>query len=258
MIYDVELLEPAPAQVTGDTTLYSADNATWPTADGGVLSAIDVVSLPAVVVEAALSEPIHPGVTADALAPTVDALAPTADGGILLGATDASDAAVNANIVAADIAEAAAAADSLDADVVAAEVPLGPGGIPPWLQKPRPVVGVGYGILAALEGEAHGVVIRAGDGVGALPELAGKAQGAAGVAAQAAGVAPKAVAVATGAVGFAARSANVAILKGLSAAGDGVAITHGKASGTLVKLEASASGRHDDDEAAVMAFLLAA
>jgi hypothetical protein len=146
--------------------------------------------------DGSLYEPIHPGVTADSLAPTADSLTPTADGGILTGATDLSDAAVNANIISADLYEPVAtpvtadstwptvdsleptadgglllgAADVLDAEIISL---VRYGGA---LIRPPVVVGVGFGRLPELEGEAHGVVGTAGDAVGTL-QLVGAAEG---------------------------------------------------------------------------------
>ena len=80
---------------------------------------------------------------------------PTADGGIIT------------NLVS--VTEAANAADALDARVIAAaRVSV--------VLRPMPVVGIGYGVLPRLEGEAHGVVGNAGNGVGTL-RLVGAAVG---------------------------------------------------------------------------------
>lgn len=172
--------------VTADTLLYTADNSTWPTADGGSTYA---------------------------------------------GATD-----------------------FLDAEVIAATVPVGGGGYYPR-PKPFPVEGVGYGILPELEGEAFGVVVVAGAGVGTLARLAGKATGTAGVAGRsAAQLVVRAAAIgSSGQVGAA-----VAVLKGLSVASAGVIGIRGSGSGMIMKFKATASGRHDDDEAAALFLMLAA
>jgi hypothetical protein len=231
--------------VTVDTTIYTAD-ATWPSADGFI---------PAHIVFAEISEPVGGHVTADTTAYSADNTTwPTADGGILGGAEDVLDALVIASDTAV-LAEAAAAADSLDAIVIAAEVPLGGGGYAPRPLRPYPVVGVGFGILPELEGEAHGVVVVAGTGVGVLPGLTGEATGTVAVTGRsAAQLVVRAAAIGSGGQVGAA----VAVLKGLSVVSVGFVGIRGSGSGTIMKFEAAASGRHDDDEAAMMAFLLAA
>ena len=101
-------------------------------------------------------------------------------------------------------------------------------------RRPLPVYGVGYGILPQLWGEAHGVV-----------GVAGKS------AAQ--------VLVRATAVGACGQAGNAAVvLKGLSIAGKGAVGARGSGEGMIVKFSGSATGQHDDDEAAVIAFLLAA
>jgi hypothetical protein len=210
--------------VTVDSTAHTAD-ATWPSADGFI---------PSNIVQADLSEPVGGQVTADTVRYTADnTIYPTADGGVLPGAVDTTDATV----IAGEI-----------------EISVGGGGYYPR-PRPYPVEGVGFGILPQLEGEAHGVVILAGVGVGRLPGLVGEAAGASGVVGRSeAKFLVRAAAIgARGQVGAA-----VAVLKGLSVASAGAVGTRGSASGTIMKFKASATGRHDDDEAAVMAFLLAA
>jgi hypothetical protein len=141
--FDVSLYEPIDAVVTADNTAYTADNATWPTADGGLLEgATDLVA-------AAV------GVDADVLEAA--------------GAVDELDAAVIPAGVAI-IAEAADAVDELDARRI--RLP-GFGGV---VVRPPAVVGVGYGILPELEGSAHGVVGVAGTGDVTL-QLTGTAEG---------------------------------------------------------------------------------
>lgn len=230
--------------VTVDSTLYTAD-ATFPLASGYI---------PAHIVQADLSEPVGGHVTADTTVYTADAIWPTADGGIPVGALDASDALVLAAGVAV-MAEAAAAADVLDADVVAAEVPVfGGGGYYPRPQ-PFPVVGVGYGILPQLTGEAHGVIVVAGDGEGALPSLVGEAAGSAGVVGRSAAR----LLVRGTAVGVRGQTGNAAaVLKGLSVTSVGAVGARGSGFGMITKFKAAGRGRHDDDEGAVMTFLLAA
>lgn len=230
--------------VTVDSTAYTVD-ATWPSADGFI---------PANIVQADLSEPVGGHVTADTTAYTADnTIWPTADGGVLPGAGDLLDA----QVIAADTAllvEPADALDVLDATVIAAEVPVGGGGYYPPL-RPYPVIGVGYGVLPELEGEAHGVVIVVGVGVGTLPGLTGAAAGTVGVVGRsAAQLIVRAAAVGTRGQAGAA----TAVLKGLSVASAGDVGSRGSGSGMIMKFEAIASGRHDDDEAAVISFLLAA
>jgi hypothetical protein len=230
--------------VTVDTIAYTAD-ATWPSADGFI---------PANIVFAEISEPVGGHVTADTTAYSADnTIWPTADGGILGGAEDVLDALVIASDTAV-LAEAADAADILDATVIAAEVPLG-GGYAPRPLRPYPVVGVGYGVLPQLVGEAHGVVILAGTSVGRVSGLTGAAAGTAGVAGRSTGqILVRAAAIGTrGQVATAA-----ALLKGLSVASAGVVGTRGAGSGMIIQIKGTATGRHDDDEAAMMTFLLAA
>jgi hypothetical protein len=207
-IFDVDLYEPISAVVTADTTAYTADNAIWPTADGGLLE----------------------------------------------GATDQLDAIVIA-ISEAIIVETADAADVLDAEIISVPVVIGVGGGRRPEPRPLPVIGVGYGVLPQLEGEAFGTVIVAGAGVGTFAKLEGEATGSAGVAGRSAGqfVISAAAIGNNGQAGIA-----VAILKHLSIAGGGAVGVHGSGSGTIVKLKGAGSGRHDDDEAVVMTFLLAA
>jgi hypothetical protein len=61
------------------------------------------------------------------------------------------------------------------------------------------------------------------------------------------------------AIGACGQAGNAAVvLKGLSVAGQGAVGARGTGEGTIMKFSASATGQHDDDEAAVIAFLLAA
>jgi hypothetical protein len=110
-------------------------------------------------------------VTADTTLYTADSHYPTADGFVpaviaaavaeAAVAADDLDAAVIAVGVSV-LAEAADALDQLDAvvDAVAVSVPGGARHYPP--PRPLPVEGVGYGVLPQLEGEAHGTVGAAG------------------------------------------------------------------------------------------------
>ena len=106
------------------------------------------------------------------------------------------------------------------------------------------------------DGEAYGVVVVAGDARGTLPGLSGISAGSVGVAGRSA-ARLEVKAAALGDRGQA--GTGVAVLKGLTVAGAGVAGARGAGSGVIVlELKGAATGRHDDDEAAVLAFLLAA
>jgi hypothetical protein len=235
-IFDVSLYEPISAVVTADTVAYTADNATWPTADGGLLEGATDQAYAAVnanVLFADLYEPVGTVVTADTISYSADnAIWPTADGGILEGARDFTDAEIITAIV---------------------EIPVG--GAHYLKRRPLPVIGTGFGILPQLEGEAFGTVIVSGTGVGTLAELEGEAAGSAGVIGRsAAQLVVRAAAVGTsGQVGVA-----TAVLKDLSIAGGGAVGVRGSGSGAIVKLKGAGIGQHDDDEAVVMTFLLAA
>jgi hypothetical protein len=250
--------------VTADATLWTADETQWPSADGGILGNI---------VYAEIVEPVQTVVTADELQPTADQVGiVTADGGIISGAADAldaeyvvdvveaafadevADAAVNGGIAFGDIVEPADAEDLLDAIVEAAGAEIGGGGPPPE-QRPFPVEGVGYGILPELEGEARGVVYVVGTGAGTFGELTGAASGTI----SAAGSADAQVALRGAAIGQRGVCATATgMLEPITAWAPGAAITHGIGAGMIGKPRGVAMGQHDDDEAAVMAFLLAA
>jgi hypothetical protein len=209
--------------VTVDSTAHTAD-ATWPSADGFI---------PSNIVFAEISEPVGGQVTADSTAYTADnTIYPTADGGVFPGAVDTTDA-----------------------DVIAAEVPVGGGGYYPPL-RPFPVEGVGFGILPELRGEAHGVVETVGAGAGMLPSLTGAATGTIGAAGRSAGQ----LLVRATAVGVRGQAGTAAaVLKGLSVASAGTVGARGSGSGAIMKFTGAANGQHDDDAAAaVMAILLAA
>ena len=137
------------------------------------------------------------------------------------------------------------------------EVPpifAGGGVFRPSPPRPFPVEGEGYGILPELEGEAHGSVFLAGAAAGVLPALVGEATGSAGVAGRSA--AQMLVrAAASGACGEVATA--TAVLK-VAAVSSGTAGLRGSGYGMIVKLKGAARGRHDNDEAAIMAILLAA
>ena len=229
--------------VTADSGVYTADSGCW-TADGRI------ICTPASVVEAAgalddgldavrvaggavIDADLAEAAAASDLADAVSDIA--ADAIELASASDDVDAAVGANVLFGTVDEAVGALDALDATVEAATVPIDGGGAyyPPQ-QRPFPVIGRGYGILPQLWGEAHGVV-------GAV------AKGAARLLVRAT------------AVGACGQAGNATVtLKGLSVAGKGAVGARGKGEGTIMKFSGSATGRHDDDEAAVLAILLAA
>jgi hypothetical protein len=235
-IFDVNLYEPISAVVTADTTAHTADNTIWPTADGGILTgATDQVyaAVNANVLFADLYEPVGTVVTADITAYTADnATWPTADGGILEGARDFTDAEIISAII---------------------EIPVGGARYPK--RRPLPVIGTGFGILPQIEGEAFGAVIVAGAGVGRVAEFEGEAAGSIGVAGSSAGqLVTHAAAIGnSGQAGAAA-----AILKGLSVASDGAIGTRGCGLGMMPRIDGTGIAQHDDDDAAVITFLLAA
>ena len=151
-------------------------------------------------------------------------------------ALDELDAAVGAQVLFGTVDEAAdcGSINSMRLSRRLAVPVDGGGAYYPPLQRPFPVVGHGYGILPQLEGEAHGVVGVVGKSAAQLL-------------------------VRAAAVGACGQAGNAAVvLKGLSVAGKGAVGTRGTGAGTIMKFSGSATGRHDDDEAAVIAFLLAA
>ena len=132
--------------VTADSTAWTADTHDV-TADGRIIR-----------IDAVVAEPVGIPVTADSTLWTADTTVLTADGGAIAGAIDNLDAIVQV-AGAVVMVEAAGALDALDATVDAAAVSVPGGGAryyPP--PRPTPVVGVGYGILPQLQGEAHGTV----------------------------------------------------------------------------------------------------
>jgi hypothetical protein len=229
--------------------------------------------------DVSIYEPIHPGWTADSTVVTADSTVYTADGGPLQLVTEATDAGINAHIYDVDIFEPVASvwtadssvvtADSAiytadggplvgareitDAEVISAEVPIYGGGYYRPL-KPYPVVGHGYGVLPELEGEAIGVVAAIGAGASELPQIGGEAAGASGVAGHGAAQIP----IHAEAVGQRGVTGALDAALAIAAAGNGAAAAYGSASGTIVQLKGAATGRHDDDEAAIITFLLAA
>src|SRR5262245_17937511 len=97
-IFNVNLYESIDAVITADTIVYSADNAAWPTADGGILTGATELSdavVNANFVFANIYEPIATQISADTNNYSADnTIWPTADGGILEGAKDATDAEI--------------------------------------------------------------------------------------------------------------------------------------------------------------------
>lgn len=216
--------------VTADSTLWTADTICV-TADGRI------VCFDAELNEAAPALDNLDAITvADTTVDNVDANTVFAtEVAEAANALDDLDAiAVPAGTILADVAEAADAVDQLDATVEAVEVPVdGGGGFYPPLQRPFPVIGRGYGILPQLVGEAHGVV-------GAV------AKGAAQLLVRA------------NAVGVSGQAGNATVTLSLSVAGKGAVGARGTGSGVIMKFSGTATGQHDDDEAAVIAILLAA
>jgi len=194
------------------------------TADSGCWTADGrIICIPADVVEAADASD-----TPDAVSSV------SADAIEAATALDETDAAVGANVLFGTVDEAVTALDQLDGTVEAATVPIDGGGAyyPPQ-PRPFPVVGRGYGILPQIEGEAHGVV-------GAVGKSAAQ------------------FVIHATAVGACGQAGNAAVTLSLAVAGKGVVGTRGNGQGTIMKFSGSATGHHDDDEAAVIAILLAA
>jgi hypothetical protein len=155
--YAADIVEPVRPSVDADSLAYTADETSWPTADGGLLTASDALDGLINVVTAEVYEPVHPGPGADTVDYTADNTTwPTADGGVLIGAVDDSDSLV-IPAGAAIVDEPAAAADALDAEVIS--VVAGGGGYYPYRRpRPYPIEGYGDGELPQLEGEAYGTV----------------------------------------------------------------------------------------------------
>jgi hypothetical protein len=256
-IFDVSLHEPARPGVNADTLAYTADESQWPTADGGLLDASETLDGLTNVISAEIYEPVHPGPGADTTLYTADeSVWPTADGGILEGATESQDASVNADIVNLGLYEYVNATDDVDAELVSAIIAEPGGGYPPLVRRRPAVVGFGYGILPDLEGEAFGAIGIIGRALGAVPRLGGAAAGVIGAAGRSAGQIGIIIATAIGQRGQV--GAAIGVFKDLSITSNGVAGTHGSGLGAIVQLRGSAIGRHNDDEAAIMSFLLAA
>jgi hypothetical protein len=96
----------------------------------------------------------------DAVAVVAAAVVEAAD------ALDAVDGAVGAQALFATVAEAADALDALDGLV--RRKPAYGGGY----YRPALIVGVGFGVLSPLRGEAHGEVVIAGTGAVVVPIVA--------------------------------------------------------------------------------------
>ena len=117
---------------------------------------------------------------------------------------------------------------------VAPPIFVGGGYWRPTAARPVAVEGIGYAILPEIEGEAHGLVGVAGIGA------ASQSRGLVGAGA--------------GAVGVDGRSAARLSIKAAAIGDRGLA---GSGAG-VITLKGAAVGRHDDDEAAMIALLLAA
>jgi hypothetical protein len=225
--------------------------------------------------------------TVDAAAPTVDASTPTVDAlnegdvASFVGAVTATAwTGTLAAVEAADIASFAApegadvfaatgtvasageivgsleAGEGGDTAAFAGVVPVpvvvvigGGGYYPP--ERPLPVEGTGYGMLPRLEGEAHGVVVGARAATPVRVEPWEVATVSAGIAAARLSI----KAVATGNHG---RIGAAIVMLRADAVGSGVIGTHGKGSAMVANLMGIGSGQHDDDEAATVAWMLAA
>jgi len=201
------------------------------------------------------------GWTADTIIVTADSNYWTADGGPLVAASESNDAAINANIISADIYEPVAsvwtadstvvtadsnywtadggplegARDIADAQVIPAIVEI-PGGVYYPRRRPRLVTGYGYGVLPELEGDAIGTVGAIGRALASFPKISSTAAGVIGAVATASGT-----------------------FKSLSITSKGVVGARAEAVARIsLQLDGAAIGRHDDDEAAVMTFLLLA
>jgi len=236
-IFDVDLLEPVNAGITVDRATPTADNGDPRlTADGGpLIGAVDVgdANVNFNVIRADISEPVGGEVTADETIPTADYIDGIhADGGVGLGARE-----------------------SVDAEVISAIIAEPGGGIPYPKRLPLPVIGRGHGILPRPEGEAFGVVGAVGKSIAKL-SLASAANGSIGVIGRSAGELAIIRAKLLGQHGQVGTGNT--ILKTISVASDGTIAACGSGLVMIAKLQGTAIGRHDDDEAAVMTFLLAA
>jgi hypothetical protein len=172
-----------------------------------------------------------------------------------LAATDGADVFAATGIVASagEIVGSLEAGEGADTAAFAGVVPVpvvvvvGGGGYHP-LERPLPVEGSGYGILPRLEGEAHGVVVgvRVATPVRIEPCPASAGIGAAGLSIKAA------------AAGNHGRIGSGIVMLRAGAVGSGVIGTHGRGSAMVANLMGTGCGQHDDDEAAAVAWMLAA
>jgi len=213
--------------------------ATAAVADTGILAATESAD------NSALAGSISTGGTLSTIE-AADSFAGTAvvvDVGSALGVLAASEAADFAEVMGAVAGE------------VAPPVSVG-GGYWRWPQRrPVAVEGIGYAILPQLEGEAHGLVVAAGAGDVKSPVLAGTSVGTVAVVGRSAARLTVRV-EAVGERGLAGEAR--AVLKGLSVAGAGAGGANCTGARAIIELQGAAIGRHDDDEAAIMAWLLAA
>jgi hypothetical protein len=97
---------------------------------------------------------------------------------VTVGASDASSTAYTADNATWPTADGgiltSGASDFVGAEIISAIVVVGGGYYPPL--RPLPVIGVGYGVLPRLVGEAHGVVGVGGAAAATLP-IAGEGVG---------------------------------------------------------------------------------
>jgi hypothetical protein len=175
-----------------------------------------------------------------------------------LAAIEAGDTAAATGVVASagEIIGSLAAGEGGDTAAFAGVVPVpvvvvvgGGGYYPP--ERPVPVEGSGYGILPPLDGEAHGVVagVRAATPVRIEPWA---------VATESAGIGAARLSINAVAAGNHGRIGAGIVMLRAGAVGSGVIGTHGKGSAMVANLMGTGSGQHDDDEAAAVAWMLAA
>jgi hypothetical protein len=148
------------------------------------------------------------------------------------GEVIAAGAAVGSGALVAGAA-ALSGEGEVTGEVVQPPVSVG-GGYWRWPQRrPVAVEGIGYAILPQLEGEAHGLVGTDADGIATLSGVVGAGAGAVGVIGRSA----------------ARLAVTVAAIADSGPAGLGAGV---------ITLKGAAIGRHDDDEAAMIALLVAA
>jgi hypothetical protein len=258
--FQTNAFQSSAAGVTADSSL-TADSGCW-TADGRIIcipadvaesaSAFDAIDAVAIAGGAVIAADVAEAasafdqanavssVSANAIEPAsaLDVLDAALNAQILFGTVDESigSVAFDDNAFQTDAFQAVGAAlDQLDATVEAATVPIdGGGAYYPPLQRPYPVVGRGYGVLPQLWGEAHGVV-------GAVGKSSAQ------------------IVVRAAAIGACGQAGNATVTLSLSVVGKGAVGARGVGNGMILKVSGSATGYHDDDEAAaVIAILLAA